>query len=51
MQQSTVCVELPDIESATPLTQELFGGFPAELVKREDEYALQRPQPGALRPY
>jgi hypothetical protein len=44
MQQSTVRVELPDVESATSLTQELFGRFRVELVKREEAWQVEVPE-------
>jgi hypothetical protein len=37
-------VELPDIESATSLTQELFGRFHVELVTREGAWEVEVPQ-------
>ena len=40
-------VELPDVESATSLTQELFGRFHVELVKREGEWHVEVPQTSA----
>jgi hypothetical protein len=35
---------LPDIESATSLTQELFGRFHVELVKRDGGWQVEVPQ-------
>jgi hypothetical protein len=37
-------VELPDVESATSLTQELFGRFRVELVKRDGAWQVEVPQ-------
>jgi hypothetical protein len=37
-------VELPDVESATSLTQELFGRFHVELIKRDGEWQVEVPQ-------
>jgi hypothetical protein len=37
-------VELPDVESATSLTQELFGRFHVELVRRDGEWHVEVPQ-------
>jgi hypothetical protein len=37
-------VELPDVESATSLTQELFGRFRVELVKRDGSWQVEVPQ-------
>jgi hypothetical protein len=34
-------VELPDVESATSLTQELFGRFRVELVKRNGAWQVE----------
>jgi hypothetical protein len=34
-------VELPDVESATSLTQELFGRFRVELVKRDGTWQVE----------
>jgi hypothetical protein len=38
-----VRVELPDVESATSLTQELFGRFRVELVQRGDTWQVEVP--------
>jgi hypothetical protein len=40
-------VELPDVASATSLTQELFGRFHVELVKRGGEWQVEVPQTSA----
>jgi hypothetical protein len=40
-------VELPDVESATSLTQELFGRFHVELVRRDGEWHVELPQTSA----
>jgi hypothetical protein len=37
-------VELPDVESATSLTQELFGRFHVELIERDDVWEVEVPQ-------
>ena len=37
-------VVLPDVESATSLTQELFGRFHVELIKRDGEWQVEVPQ-------
>jgi hypothetical protein len=42
--QTKVRVELPDVESATSLTQELFGRFHVELVAREGAWEVEVPQ-------
>ena len=36
-------VELPDAQSATSLTQELFGRFHVELVSRDDAWYVEMP--------
>jgi hypothetical protein len=36
-------VELPDVESATSLTQELFGRFHVELVSRDGVWYVEVP--------
>ena len=41
-------VELPDVESATSLTQELFGRFRVELVQLNGSWQVEVPDRGHL---
>jgi len=40
-------VELPDLASATSLTQELFGRFHVELVQHAGKWQVEVPEPAA----